>query len=90
MVKTAPPVFVKFDLVGAVRNVEAAMRKAVLRRMSSNEGAVGIRLDYYDTGFCFLTAHFTAEHSSVEEWNAVNRIIVNGLHFLSIRKKFCC
>lgn len=52
-----------------------------LRGMSGNKGAVGIRLDYHDTGFCFLTGHLAAGHSNVEERNADYRTIVNGLHF---------
>ena len=49
--------------------------------MSGNKGAVGIRLDYHDTNFCFLTAHLAAGHSNVEERNADYRTIANGLHF---------
>ena len=49
--------------------------------MSGNKGAVGIRLDYYDTSFCFLTAHLAAGHSNVEERNADYRTIAHGLHF---------
>lgn len=82
LVGTALLVFVKSDLLGAIRNVEAATRKTGLRGMSGNKGAVGIRLDLYDTSFCFLTAHFAAGHSNVEERNADYRTIVNGLHFL--------
>ena len=82
MVGTALLVFVKSDLIGAIRNVEAATRKTGLRGMSGNKGAVGIRLDYYDTSFCFLTAHFAAGHSNIEERNADYRTIVGGLHFL--------
>jgi len=50
--------------------------------MSGNKGAVGIRLDYHDTNFCFVTAHFAAGHSNVDERNTDYRTIVNGLHFL--------
>ena len=53
-----------------------------LRGMSGNKGAVGIRLDYYDTSFCFLTAHLAAGHTNVEERNSDYRTIVSGLHFL--------
>jgi len=49
--------------------------------MSGNKGAVGVRLEYHDTSFCFLTAHLAAGHSNVEERNADYRTIVNGLHF---------
>lgn len=50
--------------------------------MSGNKGAVGIRLEYHDTTFCFLTAHLAAGHANVVERNADYRTIVNGLHFL--------
>lgn len=53
-----------------------------LRGMSGNKGAVGIRLEYHDTTFCFITAHLAAGHSNVVERNADYRTIVNGLHFL--------
>lgn len=49
--------------------------------MSGNKGAVGIRLDYYDTDFCFLTAHLAAGHVNIEERNADYRTIANNLHF---------
>lgn len=52
-----------------------------LRGISGNKGAVGIRLDYHDTSFCFITAHFAAGHSNVEERNADYRTIADGLHF---------
>ena len=50
--------------------------------MSGNKGAVGIRLEYHDTTFCFITAHLAAGHSNVSERNADYRTIANGLHFL--------
>jgi len=50
--------------------------------MSGNKGAVGIRLQYHDTSFCFLTAHLAAGHSNIEERNMDYRTIAQGLHFL--------
>jgi hypothetical protein len=50
--------------------------------MSGNKGAVSIRLEYYDTSFCFITAHLAAGHVNVDERNADYQTIVNGLHFL--------
>ncbi|TCD69866.1 inositol polyphosphate 5-phosphatase [Steccherinum ochraceum] len=82
LVGTALLVFVKKELTAVIRNVEAASHKTGLRGMSGNKGAVGIRLDYYDTSFCFLTAHLAAGHSNVEERNTDYRTIANGLHFL--------
>ncbi|KAI0638342.1 DNase I-like protein [Trametes polyzona] len=82
LVGTALLVLVKKELTAVIRNVEAASHKTGLRGMSGNKGAVGIRLDYHDTSFCFLTAHFAAGHANVAERNADYRTIVNGLHFL--------
>ncbi|KAJ7682572.1 SacI homology domain-containing protein [Mycena polygramma] len=81
LVGTALLVLVKSDLTPVMRNVEATSRKTGLRGMSGNKGAVGVRLDYQDTSFCFLTAHLAAGHSNVEERNLDYRTIVNGLHF---------
>ncbi|TDL29681.1 DNase I-like protein, partial [Rickenella mellea] len=81
LVGTALLVFVKSNVLGSIRNVEATTRKTGLRGMSGNKGAVGIRLDYHDTSFCFLTAHLAAGHGNVEERNADYRTIANGLHF---------
>ncbi|KAI0722816.1 inositol polyphosphate phosphatase [Earliella scabrosa] len=82
LVGTALLVLVKKELTAVIRNVEAASHKTGLRGMSGNKGAVGIRLEYYDTTFCFITAHLAAGHSNVVERNADYRTIVSGLHFL--------
>ncbi|KAF8592645.1 DNase I-like protein [Ramaria rubella] len=82
LVGTALILLVKSQLAGQIRNVEGATKKTGLRGMSGNKGAVGIRLDYHDTSFCFLTAHLAAGHLNVEERNSDYRTIVNGLHFL--------
>ncbi|KAF5363510.1 hypothetical protein D9756_000348 [Leucocoprinus leucothites] len=81
LVGTALFVIAKEELTSVIRNVEGATRKTGLRGMSGNKGAVGIRLDYHDTNFCFLTAHLAAGHANIEERNADYRTIVNGLHF---------
>ncbi|KAG5648880.1 hypothetical protein DXG03_000229 [Asterophora parasitica] len=81
LVGTALLILVKSELTAIIRNVEATTRKTGLRGMSGNKGAVGIRLEYHDTSFCFLTAHLAAGHSNVEERNADYRTIASGLHF---------
>ncbi|KAF8204786.1 inositol polyphosphate phosphatase [Pholiota molesta] len=81
LVGTALLVLVKAELTAVIRNVEGTSRKTGLRGMSGNKGAVGIRLDYHDTNFCFLTAHLAAGHSNIEERNADYRTIAHGLHF---------
>ncbi|CAE6395108.1 unnamed protein product [Rhizoctonia solani] len=82
LVGTALIVLCKAEATRYVRNVEAATKKTGLGGMSGNKGAVGIRLDYYDSSFCFITAHLAAGHVNVEERNSDYRTIVNGLSFL--------
>ncbi|KAG8690428.1 inositol polyphosphate 5-phosphatase [Ceratobasidium sp. 423] len=82
LVGTALIVLCKAEATGYIRNVEAATKKTGLRGMSGNKGAVGIRLDYYDSSFCFITAHLAAGHINVEERNSDYRTIANGLSFL--------
>ncbi|KAF8165492.1 inositol polyphosphate phosphatase [Crassisporium funariophilum] len=81
LVGTALLILVKSELTSVIRNVEGTSRKTGLRGISGNKGAVGIRLDYHDTSFCFLTAHLAAGHINVEERNADYKTIANGLHF---------
>ncbi|CUA69373.1 hypothetical protein RSOLAG22IIIB_03896 [Rhizoctonia solani] len=82
LVGTALIVLCKEGATAYIRNVEAATKKTGLRGMSGNKGAVGIRLDYYDSSFCFVTAHLAAGHANVEERNSDYRTIANGLSFL--------
>ncbi|KAN0097411.1 SacI homology domain containing protein [Tylopilus felleus] len=82
LVGTALFVIVKSELTSVIRNVEGATRKTGLRGISGNKGGIGIRLDYHDTSFCFVTAHLAAGHSNVEERNADFWTISKGLHFL--------
>jgi hypothetical protein len=82
LVGTALMLIIKSELTGVIRNVEMATRKTGLRGMAGNKGAVGIRFEYHDTSFCFITAHLAAGHSNVEERNNDYWTIANGLQFL--------
>jgi len=82
LVGTALFVLAKSALTDSIRNVEGANRKTGLKGMSGNKGAVAIRLDLYDTSFCFITAHLAAGQDNVLERNADYRTIVDGLRFL--------
>ncbi|CBQ72962.1 related to phosphatidylinositol phosphate phosphatase [Sporisorium reilianum SRZ2] len=81
LVGTALVILIKEELVNDVRLVEAATRKTGLKGMSGNKGGVAIRMDYYDTSICFVTAHFAAGHSAWEERNADYWTITRGLSF---------
>jgi len=81
LVGAALLVIVKTSMVNSIRNVEAATRKTGLKGMAGNKGGIGIRLDYKDSSFCFLTAHFAAGSSNVEERNRDYWTIQEGLAF---------
>ncbi|EJU06333.1 inositol polyphosphate phosphatase [Dacryopinax primogenitus] len=81
LVGTALIVLVKTELASVIKNVEGASKKTGLRGMAGNKGAVGIRLEYYETPFCFVTAHLAAGHANAQERNDDYRTVVHGLHF---------
>ncbi|CAO1622405.1 unnamed protein product [Jaminaea pallidilutea] len=81
LVGTALIVLVKADLIPHVRSVEATSRKTGLKGMSGNKGGVAIRLSFYDTTFCFTTAHLAAGHANFEERNQDYWTISRGLTF---------
>jgi endonuclease/exonuclease/phosphatase family metal-dependent hydrolase len=70
LVGTALLLYVKDSLLPYVRQVEATTKKTGLKGMSGNKGGVAIRMNVFDTSFCFVTAHFAAGQSNVEERNA--------------------
>lgn len=82
LVGTALIILVKADLIGAVRSLEAKTKKTGLKGIAGNKGAVAIRLEIYDTSFCFVTAHFAAGLSNVEERNHDYDTIAEELKFL--------
>lgn len=81
LVGTAMIILIKEALLPHVRRVEAATKKTGLKGMSGNKGGVAIRLNIYDTSFCFVTAHFAAGKSNVDERNADFHTINRELGF---------
>ena len=81
LVGTALIIVVKESLLPAVRAVEVATKKTGLKGMSGNKGGVGVRLACYDSSICFVTAHFAAGQSNVDERNADYRTLSQGLVF---------
>ncbi|KAA1124794.1 inositol polyphosphate 5-phosphatase [Puccinia graminis f. sp. tritici] len=82
LVGAALIILAKTELVPAVRSVEAKTKKTGLKGIAGNKGAVAIRLDIHDSSFCFVTAHFAAGLSNVEERNHDYETIEDGLKFL--------
>jgi endonuclease/exonuclease/phosphatase family metal-dependent hydrolase len=49
--------------------------------VAGNKGAVAIRMDYANTGICFVTAHLAAGFSNYDERNRDYKTISHGLRF---------
>lgn len=67
LVGTALIVIVKTSIINSLRSVEAANKKTGLKGMAGNKGGIAIRLDWADSSFCFVTAHFAAGTNNIEE-----------------------
>ena len=55
--------------------------KTGMSGMAGNKGAVAIRMDYANTGLCFVTAHLAAGFANYEERNRDYQTISHGLRF---------
>ncbi|CAO3627744.1 unnamed protein product [Cunninghamella blakesleeana] len=81
LVGAALIIFVKVSIVDNIRNVETATKKTGMMGMAGNKGAVAIRMEYGDTSFCFLAAHFASGQSNVDDRNADFATINQELQF---------
>ncbi|CAO3592079.1 unnamed protein product [Absidia cylindrospora] len=81
LVGAALIIFVKASVVENIRNVETSIKKTGMMGMAGNKGAVAIRMEYGDTSFCFLAAHFASGQSNVDDRNADFHTINQGLQF---------
>jgi hypothetical protein len=57
------------------------MKKTGLGGMAGNKGGIALRFNYKDTSFVFITAHFAAGQSNVEERNRDYWTVADGLRF---------
>ena len=74
-------VFIKRDLTSRLREVEVAKIKTGLMGMAANKGGIGIRMKIDDSSLAFVTAHFAAGQSAIEDRNKDYSTITNGLVF---------
>ena len=81
LVGAALMIFVKSTVLKYIKNVEGSVRKTGLSGMAGNKGAVAIRMDFANTGICFITAHLAAGFANYDERNRDYRTISHGLHF---------
>ncbi|KAK9366794.1 SacI homology domain-containing protein [Lipomyces kononenkoae] len=81
LVGTALLMYIKSSEVRNVRNINGAMKKTGLGGMAGNKGGVAFSCDYASTKLCFITSHFAAGMSNVEDRNNDYRTIVRGIRF---------
>ncbi|KAK2750115.1 inositol polyphosphate 5-phosphatase [Myotisia sp. PD_48] len=81
LVGAALLLFAKSDVVHKIKNVEGNVKKTGLSGMGGNKGGCAIRLEYYNTRICFITAHLAAGFSNYEERNRDFQTIAQGLRF---------
>ncbi|KAJ1910636.1 Inositol-1,4,5-trisphosphate 5-phosphatase 1 [Tieghemiomyces parasiticus] len=74
-------VFIRRSLAPHVRGVETTLKKTGFGGLAGNKGAVALRMQIYDTQFCFVTSHFAAGPTNYEERNADYRSIRDGVTF---------
>jgi hypothetical protein len=76
-------VFIRKGVTSRIREVEATSIKTGLMGMAANKGGIGLRLKVDDTSLAFVTAHFAAGQSMVDDRNRDYWTITNGLQFKS-------
>ncbi|EGC35666.1 hypothetical protein DICPUDRAFT_78660 [Dictyostelium purpureum] len=60
-------IYVKEDSIYCFREVQIQNIKVGLQGLAGNKGGIGVRLLFADTSFTFVTAHFAAGHSNVDD-----------------------
>jgi hypothetical protein len=78
-------IFIKQEMTGRIRDVETSSLKTGLMGMAANKGGIGIRMKVDDSYLAFVTAHFAAGQSMVDDRNRDYWTITNGLKFKTHR-----
>ncbi|XP_006882820.1 PREDICTED: synaptojanin-2 [Elephantulus edwardii] len=81
-------IFVRPYHVPFIRDVAIGTVKTGMGGKTGNKGAVGIRLQFHSTSFCFICSHLTAGQSQVKERNEDYKEITQKLSFPTGRGVF--
>ncbi|KAM6185433.1 synaptojanin-2 [Rhynchocyon petersi] len=81
-------IFVRPYHVPFIRDVAIDTVKTGMGGKAGNKGAVGIRLQFHSTSFCFICSHLTAGQSQVKERNEDYKEITQKLSFPTGRGVF--
>ncbi|KAI9217856.1 hypothetical protein BC828DRAFT_408119 [Blastocladiella britannica] len=81
LVGAAILIFAKSSLTSAIHSVETSIVKTGLGGMAGNKGGISVSMVVHDTPVCFVTAHFAAGQSAVEDRNRDFATITSGTVF---------
>ncbi|RKP02322.1 hypothetical protein CXG81DRAFT_17988 [Caulochytrium protostelioides] len=78
--------FCRADMIGAVNEIEMAQKRTGMGGIAANKGAIGCSFRFHDTRLCFVTAHFAAGQSQVNDRNRDFWTINDGITFKAGRR----
>ncbi|KAK6457252.1 inositol-1,4,5-triphosphate 5-phosphatase [Scheffersomyces xylosifermentans] len=78
--------FVREEEINNISNVEGSFKKTGLGGMSANKGGVAVSFNYSNTDICFVTSHFAAGLSNIEERHHNYKTLIKGMLFSKNRK----
>ncbi|ORZ37538.1 Endonuclease/exonuclease/phosphatase [Catenaria anguillulae PL171] len=81
LVGAAILIYAKSSLTAHIHSVEMSIVKTGLGGMTGNKGGISISLTVHDTPFCFVTAHFAAGQSAVDDRNRDYAVIASESMF---------
>ncbi|CAI5758141.1 unnamed protein product [Candida verbasci] len=73
--------FVKEDQVKHVSNVECSFKKTGFGGVSANKGGLAVSFQFSDTSLCFVSSHFAAGLSNIEERHHNYKTLIKGIQF---------
>lgn len=82
-------VFVRPHHASHIRDVEIVTVKTGMGGATGNKGAVGIRMQFYNSSLCFVCSHLAAGQSQVQERNNDYSEICKKMVFSSSKSIFC-
>lgn len=78
--------FVKESQVKYISNVECSFKKTGLGGVSANKGAIAVSFKFSDTAMCFVSSHFAAGLTNIEERHHNYKSLIKGIQFSKNRR----
>lgn len=78
--------FVKETQVKYISNIECSFKKTGLGGVSANKGAIAVSFKFSDTTMCFVSSHFAAGLTNIEERHQNYKSLIKGIQFSKNRR----